>query len=226
MELTVQKRNVFGRKLNSLRSQNLIPAELYGRGINNVHLAVPVKDFKNVLKEVGESVVFDIVIDEKKRPVLIYNIHRHPVSDEILNIDFYQVKMDEAIKTEVPLEFIGEAPAVKEKNCVLVKVMQELEVEALPGDMPRSIEIDLTKIIEINDTITVEDLKPSFAKATAGKNVKILAEPDSVIATVKAQVTEEEEKAKEEEAVPSMETVKVEGEEQKEVEKTEEGKEE
>lgn len=203
MELTVQKREVFGRKLKELRKQDLIPAELYGREIDNIHLSVPAKNFKKIFKEAGESSVIDIVIEGEKRPVLIYNIHRHPVTDAILSVDFYQVKMDEKVQANVPIEFVGEAPAVKEGG-VLLKVVQEIEVEALPADMPRSIEIDLDRLVEVDQSIYVKDISIS-------NNVKILAEPDSVIVTIKPQVTEEEEKALEEETT-GIEGIEVEGE--------------
>ncbi len=198
VELKVAKRNFFGKKAVVLRRQRLIPAELYGRGIENIHLSVAEKDLKNALKEAGENTVVNLKIDldgqEEERPVLIYDVARHPVSDEIVNVDFYQVRMDEAVETEVPLEFIGESLAVKEKEAVLVKVMQEVEVEALPADIPRSIQVDLSGLVDINQSIYIKDLKVS-------EKVKILADLESVVVTVKPKTTEEEEKALQEEGV-------------------------
>ncbi|MFH1759190.1 MAG: 50S ribosomal protein L25 [Patescibacteria group bacterium] len=247
VELKAQKREVFGRKLNSLRKQNLIPAELYGRGIENVHLTVLAKEFKKAFEEAGENTVVslsighlersvakskDLIKDDKSKvdeisrhlpadatalqagarndsdvhPVLIYNIHRHPVTDDILSVDFYQVKMDEVVQTEVPLVFIGESLAVKDQNGILVKVMQEVEVEALPADMPRQIDVDVSKLEELDSSLHVSDL-------LVPNNVKILSEPENVVVSVKPQMTEEEAKALEEEGAAPTEEVEVEGEE-------------
>ena len=216
MDLAVQKREILGRKVKELRQQGMIPAELYGRGIDNLHLAVPEKDFNKVFREAGENQVINIVIEGAKRPVLIYEVARDHLTDEILNIDFYQVKMDEKLQIKVPVEFIGESPAVKAGN-ILVKAIQEVEVEALPGNIPQSFVVDLSKLAEVGQDFHIKDLP-------AVKDVRILLGPESVIATIQAPMTEEEEKALEEKAVPGVEAVKVETEEKKverEKEKTE-----
>lgn len=206
MELQVQKREKFGKQTGILRAQGLIPAELYGKGVKNEHLSVLAKDFRKVLKEAGENTLFNVMLDNQKKPVMIANVSVHPVTDEILSVDFNQVRLDEKVRVKVPVEFIGEAPAIKEKNGVLVKAMQELEVEALPGDVPRSIVIDLSKLADIGQGIYVKDVA-----GMAG--VKFIADPDSAIVTVIAQMTEEQEAAKYAEVKP--EEVKVETEEKK-----------
>lgn len=206
MELVVQKRTKFGRALKSLRSEGMIPAELYGKGIKNEHLSVPVKDFRKAFKEAGESTMISVVIDGDKRPVIIADVAVDPVSDEILNVDFYQVRLDEKIRVKVPIEFIGEAPAIKDKAGVLVKAMQELEVEALPASIPHSIQVDLSKLTDIGNTIAVKDL-------VSGKEIKFLGDPNAVLVTITAQMTEEEEAKLSAEVKP--EDIKVETEEKK-----------
>ncbi len=207
----MQKREILGRKVKDLRRQGLIPAELYGRGLENLHLAVPEKDFNKVFKQAGENQVVQLKIDSQTRPVLIYEIDRDPVTDEIINIDFYQVRLDEEIKVRVPVEFIGESAAVKAGN-ILVKAIQEIEVEALPGNIPQSFIVDISKLAEVGQSFYIKDLPLRQAQ---GKSIKILSEPESVIATIQAPITEEEEKILEERAVPGVEAVKVETEEKK-----------
>ncbi|NCO15259.1 50S ribosomal protein L25 [Candidatus Wolfebacteria bacterium CG18_big_fil_WC_8_21_14_2_50_39_7] len=206
MELNVQKREIFGKKVNSLRRENLIPAELYGHGLENIHLSVPAKEFSKLFKEAGESTIINLNLENKKLPVLIHEVSVDPLSDKIIHIDFYQVKMDEKIITSVPLEFIGEAPAVKEKEGILIKAVQEIEVEALPSDLPHNIEVDISQLSDIGMSIHVKDLK-------IDKKVKVLADLETVVATVT-------EPAKEEvvEKPITVEEVKVEGEEDKEAE--------
>src|SRR3989338_6914470 len=132
MELQVQKREILGRKSNALREQGLVPAELYGKGVPNAHLTIPKKEFKKLFKVAGENTVVQVILDGKKYPALIYDVSYDPLTDEIDSVDLYQVRMDEKLKVKVPVEFLGVAPAVKEKNGVLVKALQEIEVEALP----------------------------------------------------------------------------------------------
>jgi len=206
MELNVQKREIFGKKVNSLRRENLIPAELYGHGLENIHLSVPAKEFSKLFKEAGESTIINLNLENKKLPVLIHEVSVDPLSDKIIHIDFYQVKMDEKIITSVPLEFIGEAPAVKEKEGILIKAVQEIEVEALPSDLPHNIEVDISQLSDIGMSIHVKDLK-------IDKKVKVLADLETVVATVT-------EPAKEEvvEKPITVEEVKAEGEEDKEAE--------
>jgi large subunit ribosomal protein L25 len=216
MELSVQKRDTLGRGVRSLRAQGLVPAELYGRGLENLHVSIPKKEFKKVFKEAGENTVVTVVLDGKKHPVLIQAVSYDPITDEIQNVDLYQVRMDEKLKVGVPVEFVGIAPAVKEKNGLLVKSLQELEIEALPGDIPHDIQVDLSGLMDIGQSIYVKDL-------SVPARVRVLVGPDTVVATVTAKVTEEEELAMQQAAGAGVEAVKVESEEKKaerEAEKT------
>lgn len=231
MELRVQSREILGKKTKSLRRQGFIPAELYGRGMENIHLSVPLKDFQRILKQTGGNQIVHLNIGEAipaqqqvvggaspaksdgalcgaSRPALIHDIARHPVSDEILNIDFHQVRLDQKIRIKVPLEFTGEAPAIKDKDGVLVKAAQEVEIEALPDALPPAIAVGLSRLIDLNQSIYVRDLE-----VPAG--VRVLTDAASVVVTVKPKMTEEEEKELEARAAPSVEQVVVEAEEKK-----------
>lgn len=207
MELQVQKRESSGKAF-ALRKSGLVPAELYGKGVENLHLAVPAKDFKKVFKESGENTIVSAVLDGKKYPVIIHDVAYDSVSGEVLNVDLYQVKMDEKIKINVPLEFIGVSPAIKEKNGLLVKSLQEIEVEALPMDIPHLLQVDISKISEIGQSLYVKDLD-------IPKNVKSLVSPETVVVTVTAKLTEEQELAMQQAASAGVDTVKVESEEKK-----------
>lgn len=208
MELVVQKRNILGRKVGSLRKQGLIPAELYGRGVENHHVSVAIKDFKKVYKEAGENTIVNVLLGNKKYPVLINDVSYDALSDDFQSVDFYRVKMDEKIKVGVPLEFIGVSPAIKEQNGILIKALQEVEVEALPADIPRGFRVELLKLGKIGQSVYVKDLE-------VPKNVKVMVDPETVVATITAQVTEEEELAMQQAATAGVEEVKVEAEEKK-----------
>lgn len=212
MDLLVQPRTIFGKKTKQLRRQGIVPAELYGKALENKHLSVVVKDFKKIFKETGENTIINLVLESETFPALIHGITQNPVTDEFENIDFYQVRMDEKLRTKIPLEFTGEAPAIKEKGGVLVKAMHEIEIEALPANLPRSLIIDLILLKELNQSFYVKDLNLAQWEK---KGIKILVDQGSVIATVKPKLTEDQEKALEAKAVPSIETIKIETEEKK-----------
>jgi len=206
MELLVQKREIFGKQVKSLRQKGLVPAELYGKGVKNLHLEIPIKDFNKVFKQAGESSLVHIIVEDKKHLVMISDVQRDPLTNEVLNVDLHQVRIDEKLKIKVPIEFIGVASAVKEKNGILVKTMHEIEVETLAGNIPRSIPVQLEGLTEIGHSVYVKDL--SFPEG-----VRPLVTGETAIVTVTPQITEEEEKALAAEVAP--EAVVVETEEKK-----------
>lgn len=206
MELLVQKREKLGKQTKALKREGLVAAELYGHGVANLHLAVKAKDFMKVLRQAGESSLVDLIIDGQKRPALIHDFSADPVTDEIVSIDFHQVRLDEKVKIKVPIHFMGVSEAVKAGG-VLVKAMSEIEVETLPTNIPASLEADLAKLATVGQSIYVRDLNlPS--------GVKIFAAAETPVATVVARVTEEQEAAMAQTAA-DVSTVKVETEEKK-----------
>ncbi len=207
MELVAQKRDKFGKAVKALRSQGWLPAELYGHGVENAHLSVAVKDFKKVFKAAGESTMIELVVEGKKHPVMIHEVITDPVSDEVTGIDFYQVRLDEKLKIKVPLVFVGESVGVKEKQGTLIKAISEIEVEAFPQDIPHSIEVNISTLVDIGSSIKVKELP-------VGKAVKVLADTEFVVATITARMTEEEEAKLA--AAADVSTIKTEGDEKKE----------
>lgn len=185
MELQANERTVFGKDLKALRKEGHIPAEFYGRGMENRTLAVPRKEFQNLFKQAGENTVITLVMGEKKQPSLIHDVQYDPISGEIIHVDFYGVRMDEKIKTSVPVEFVGESPAVKEQGGVLAKGVTEIEVEALPGDLPHAFTVDISGLVEIDQSIYVRDIRVS-------DKVKILLDPETAVLTVTPPAPEEE----------------------------------
>ncbi len=185
MELQTAPRTAFQKANKNLRRKGLIPANFYGRGMPNQSLEIGQTDFQKVFKEAGENTVIYLNLAGKKQPTLVHEVQYDPVSHEVLHVDFYGVRMDEKIKTMVPLEFTGEAPAVKEKGGVLNKGVLEIEVEALPADLPHSLAADLSGLAELNQSIYVKDIK-------VPKNVKILLDPETAVATVTEPAPEEE----------------------------------
>jgi len=163
--LKATKRTVLGRKVKTLRKAGFVPASVYGKSVESQTIQVSLKEFLAVYEEVGETGLVDLTIDAKAVPVLVHILQYHPVTQELRHIDFYQVNLKEKLRTYVPVTIVGESPAVKDKIATLLTLLTEIEVEAYPADIPEEIEVDISGLTEIDQTITVEQLKaPSTAK--------------------------------------------------------------
>jgi len=183
-ELKTQNRIVLGKKVKQLRASGLIPGEIFGHGFKNEHVSVLVKDFEKTYKEAGENTVITLISDSgEKTPVLISRVERDLIKNIILSIDFYHVRKDEKIKTKVPVEYTGEDVATKAGN-LLVKMLDEIEIEALPDKIPHSFIVDISTLTTPGESISIEDLK-------VGKDVKILTNKETIIATVTEKTKKE-----------------------------------
>jgi len=183
LELKVEKRTSLGKATAALRKAGIIPAELYGHDVKNLHVSVNEREFEKVYKEAGKNSIVNLTIDGTEHPVLIYYAKRNALTDRVLAVDFYQVKMDEKIETTVPFRFIGESPAIKEGG-ILIKAMDGVGVEAFPQNLPEHIDVDLSKLAAIGSSLYVRDLPKS-------SKYEYSVEPDTVIASITAQVEEE-----------------------------------
>jgi len=215
LTLRVKKRLVFGKQNKALRKKGFIPAVVYGKKTPACSLQVDFQDFKDVYKKAGDTDIIDLIIEdgkkEQKKSVLIYNVSNHFLDGLPIHIDFYEVEMDKLITAHVPVVFVGESPAVK-LGGVLVKPTQEIEVEALPMDLPHEIVVDISTLTDFDQTLCVKDINFS-------PKVKVLIDENTPVATVNAPITEEE-LEKELGEAKTVEEVEVEG------EKKEEGEEE
>lgn len=185
--LAAQARTATGRKVKKLRREGKIPANIFGKKTKSQAITLSLADFQKVYKEAGETGLVDIVISGEKtpRPCLIANVHLHPVTDLPLHADLHQVDLTEKVTAHVPVELVGEAPVVKDKGGLLITLLDEIEVEALPTDLPEKFEIDVTGLKEFNDAILVKDIKVDRSKIT------LTADAEETI--VKAQEPKEEE---------------------------------
>lgn len=185
ISLNVEPRSVNGRKVKSLRRQGIIPANVFGKKVKSFPVQVDAKIFAKMYESAGEtSLIYLNLPDKKQHPVLITNLQKHPVTGDILHIDFRQVVLTEKVTAMIPLEITGESPAVKDKNGVLVQAVNEIEVEALPTDFPDNFTLDVSSLAEIGDSLLFKDLKYDKSKLT------ISLEPDDTLVTIKPQEEE------------------------------------
>jgi large subunit ribosomal protein L25 len=157
-QIKAELRTVLGKKVKHLRKDGFTPSTIYGNKLESMSIQFKTTELEKLFIEVGESGLTEILIGEEKLPVLFRNPQYSPVASDLIHIDCYKVNLKEKITASVPIEFIGESQAVKDGN-VLVEVTVEVEVEALPTDLPEKIEVDISILNAVDDTITVGDIK-------------------------------------------------------------------
>ena len=192
LELNAHPRTVLGKKVRTLRAAGTIPAEVFGHGIENQHLSISAKEFAKVYKEAGEHTIVTLSIGEKEKiPTVITDVVRDQLAGAVLSVDFHAIRMDEKIQANIPISFVGDAPALK-LGFPVVRTLEELEVEALPGKLPHAFEVDLSKLTNPGESIHAKDVRMPA-------DVRLLVSPETVIVTVG-------EKTKEEAPAPVAET--------------------
>ena len=186
IKLKAERRSLPTPALNEGRVKGNIPAELYGMGQKNQHLFLNSAELEKVYAQAGGSRLVDLAIgDEPLFKVLIQAIQRHPVTSRVLHLDLYQVKMDQALTTDIPLVFLGESKAVKELGGTLVKSLEKIAVSCLPQDLIPSLEVDISGLNNFHDVVRVKDLKiPS--------TIKVLINLEEVVATAVPVTVEKE----------------------------------
>ncbi len=184
--LKSKERKVRGKKNSALRAQGSVPGVVYGQGKTTAIIDVDNKELDKIYHEAGTSRLIELVVDDKPPVnVLFHDVQVNPLSQQITHFDLYTVKMDEKIKTEVPLQFTGEAPAVHSLNAILVKNLEEIEIETLPGNLPEKIEVNLDSLVEIGQSIAVGDLKMP-------EGVSLVTDAEEMIVKTDPPRTEEE----------------------------------
>lgn len=191
LELQTENREVFGKKLESFRKKGKLPAVLYGPKEKSQPLFISSKDFKKIWADAGESTVIQLNLGKSKKEVLIQDVAMDPVKDEPIHVDFYAVLMDRPIQASIPLVFEGESPAIKTGG-ILVKVTHEIEVEALPKNLPHELVVNISSLANFGDRILAKDI-------VLENGVKLVGASDEVIALMEAP--------KEEEVAPSEEKI-------------------
>lgn len=206
LALEAQTRLKKGEQLGILRSQGNLPAVLYGRDDKPVNLSIPYGKFERVWHKAGKTTLVDVSVDSHEpSKVLIHDIQYHPVTDKIIHIDLYKVKLTEKITATIPVHIVNEdeSLAVKELQGSLIVNKNEIEVEAYPQDLVPAIEVDASALKTFDDVIHVKDLR-------APKGIEIITDPEEVVVLVQPPRSEEELAELEEKPVEDVEAVAVE----------------
>ncbi len=185
-EVTIKavKREVTGKQVKALRRQGLLPAVLYGRNFPPTPISLDLRDASHTLSHMTTSVLVTVVLDGEKHLALVRERQRDFIRGTLKHIDFQVVSMKEKLRTSVSVVIVGESPAVKEFNGVLVTGLDEVEVECFPQDLPERIMADVSGLKQIGDAIYVRNLVIS-------EKVEVLEDPNEVVVVVTAQAAEE-----------------------------------
>jgi large subunit ribosomal protein L25 len=203
MKLEANKRTLTGKAVSQLREKGLLPAVLYGKGQESVTLEVNEQAFLKVFKTAGESTLIDLAIDGKAEKVLIQDVAHDPLSDKIVHADFHKISLTEKMHAKIPLVFIGESHAVKGLGGVLIKNVDELDVECLPTALVHEIPVDISKMDNFGDIIHLKEIV-----IPPGITVKHLHGEDPIVSVAEPR-SEEELKSLEEKPVEAVEAVEV-----------------
>ena len=194
--LNAERRTVLGKHVRHLRREGILPANVYGQREESLPVQVNAHEMERVLKAHGPTTLYRLVIapDGNEETVIVRHITRQPVTNIIQHIDFYHVKMTEPMRAKVPVRLVGEAPAVKLRDGVLIQSLDMAEVEALPAELPEALELDISDMDELNSSRHASALK-------VPRKVTLVTPEDEIVVSIQApRIAAEEVPAAAEEA--------------------------
>lgn len=176
-KIEAQERTIIGKKVKTLRAEGLVPITVYGAKIDPVSLQVPYRPLEIALMKAGGTNLIDLNVSGKNHVVLARDVQRNVLKGTILHVDFVAVDMKTKITTDVPITLINESPAVESREGILLTGTNSVTIETLPSNLLHEIQVDLSKLVTVGDTITVADLN-------LGDEITILSDPEEMIARV------------------------------------------
>jgi large subunit ribosomal protein L25 len=185
IELKVTNREILGKKVKYLRRRGITPVHIFGHGIESLALQCDTKELERVLSQAGQTRLINLKLakEKKARTVMVREFDRDWRRGELVHVDFYQVKMEEKIRLEIPVVLVGEAPALKSKTNMLEHALGTLTVECLPAKIPNSLEVDISSLTEPDQAIRVKDV-------LLDKDIAVLNNPDLVVVKISSRPVE------------------------------------
>jgi large subunit ribosomal protein L25 len=184
--LLAEHREILGKKVKKLRREGFLPANIYGKDMKSTAIQITLVDFQKIYNEVGETGIIDVTVDNIAHPSLIKNLQWNYQAHLPLHADFFKVNLKEKIRAMVPVTLTGEAEAVKENTGTLLHILNEIEVEALPEKLPDQIEVDITKLAQVDDQILVSEI-------SVPQDVTIVSDGGQLVAKIAELVAPEPE---------------------------------
>ena len=193
-EVVIQanRRQVFGKKVGALRREGVLPAVVYGSKIDSIPISLDMRDASRTLEKLSPSALVVVDVDGEQHYTLVRDKQRNPVRGSIIHVDFQAVSLTEKVRADLNINLVGDAPAVETYLGIVVPSLEQLSIESLPKDLPDKIDVDISGLLEIGDSVLVGDL-------VVPDGVEILSDPDEVVVVVIAQAAEGVEEVEEEE---------------------------
>jgi large subunit ribosomal protein L25 len=186
LKLQATKRTVHGRHVRKLRKEGAVPGVVYGHRTEAEPVALDAAEFRRVFAKAGRTHLIDFVLDGgRPTKVLIKEIQKHPRYDGPIHVDLFRIDLKEKLQIDVPISIVGESPAVKRGDGDLLISLHSLRVECLPSDIPEAIEVDVSGLENIDDSVRVHDLQ-------FPEGVSLLTGGDEMIVKVQAHRVAEE----------------------------------
>ncbi len=187
-QLNLVRRDVIGKKVRALRRRGIIPANIYGHNVDSLAVQVPSDELRLLMKRHSRNEIIYVQVDGQERPTFVRDVQRNPVTDQIVHVDFLQISLTEKVRLEVPVHFSGVAPAVTTFGGIVTHATNQVLVESLPTAVPSVIEVDISDLTEIGQSIHVGDL-PEM------EGVVFLTDAGSVIVRIDLPAAERAEEA-------------------------------
>ena len=185
--LNATKRNVTGKHVATLRRQGKLPGVMYGYNVAPTAITLDLREATNILSKLTGSSLVTVNLEGQEHATLVREKQRNYIRGEIIHVDFQVVSLTEKIRTDVSIVLIGESPAVKDMNALVVAGIEAIEVECLPQDLPERFSVDISNLVNVGDSIYLKDI-------SIPANVTLLTDPNeliAVISAVKEEVVEE-----------------------------------
>lgn len=181
LELEIKPRDS-KESAETLRAQGVLPAVIYGPKEEATAITINQKEFERLFKQAGETTIIKLKGIGEEKDSLVHDIQRHPVTDTVLHADFYVLEKGKKVTLNIPLEFVGEAPAEKQGH-ILTKVLHEVEIEVAPAELPQHLEVDLSRLENVGDHVLASDIK-------LPKSAELKISPEEIVVSVTAFVEE------------------------------------
>ena len=207
LKIPATSRSILGKKTRFLRRQGVTPVHLFGHGLKSQALQCDTVNLQSIIARAGMTRLISLEVEGGKQPrtVFIREIQRDKITGELIHIDFYQVKSTEKMKVDIPIVFVGEAPAMKGKGRSLSYGVTSLSIECLPSEVPPQVEVDISPLEDLEQAIYVKDI-------TLSSNIAVTTDPDQLVVKVAEVRAEAEEVAEEAVAEEVVAEEKAEGE--------------
>ena len=179
--LSIQPRTELRKRNHQVRAQGFIPAVIYGHRVDAVQVSVPRREFERSFHKLGRTQLMDLQVEgePKSRKVLVREVQYNPRTTQAIHIDFYQVNLKEKITADVPIVVVGESPAVHRRDGELAQNLHSLKLNCLPADSPEHIEVDVSRMENVDDSIRISEL-------VIPEECEVLTDPDEVVIKVAA----------------------------------------